>query len=162
MDTPEEPQGVTRPPHTKRVTFDYEVEGTGEIMRMTHEAPVKKRRPKDMRSVEPFGLIYRGLASAPLGLLRGEDLRVMLYLTTRLEFNAPILIFQAELSEQVGMVPSSVSRSIRRLRRFGFLIEERAHREWLNPTLFWKGTPDVRIQTIDRLKAEGLLSRDDS
>jgi biotin operon repressor len=143
------------------VTFDYEVEGSGEILTLSHEVPVKKRRPKDMRSVEPFAMIYGGWASAPLGLTTGSELRVLLLLTTKLQFNAPITLYQVELGEQLHLAQSNVSRAITGLRRKGFLIVERGRRAWLNPTLFWKGTPDVRIQTIDRLKAEGLLSRED-
>ncbi|MBZ0070829.1 MAG: MarR family transcriptional regulator [Gammaproteobacteria bacterium] len=76
--------------------------------------------------------------------LQGADLRVLLKMLARLDFENWILVAQTEISRELGMKPQNVSRSIKRLTDKGLLLKgprsglNQAYR--LNPEVGWMGS----------------------
>ena len=95
--------------------------------------------------------------------LRGDDLRVLLLLMARLNFENDINVAQAEIAERLGMRFQHVNRSIKRLVDLGCLLEGpkigRNRTYKLNPAYGWKGSGKNHheaIRTADKAKAAGF------
>jgi predicted transcriptional regulator len=69
--------------------------------------------------------------------LDGMDLRVYLYLSSRLEFDAPTLVQQNELAQLWDRKTTHISRAFRNLKNKGIILEGdkvgRSHEYRLNP-----------------------------
>ncbi len=76
--------------------------------------------------------------------LRGEDLRVLLLLMARLDFENYINVVQLDIAKTLSMKKPNVSRSIKRLIALGVLLEGpkigRSRTYRLNPNYGWKGS----------------------
>lgn len=85
--------------------------------------------------------------------LRGDDLRVLLALLGRLDFENLLVLNQAELARTLGLARQNVQRSIRALMRQGVLLEgprigiSRSYR--LNPNYGWKGGSAKHVSVLD-------------
>ncbi len=142
----------------KVISVDAE---TGEILDYT-VVVVPRRAPIGFRE----GWIV--MAQTALELLatsdlRGDDLRVLLLLMARLDFENLTNVPQADLANKLGMHKQSVNRSIKRLVALGCLLEgpkigrNRTYR--LNPNYGWKGSGKEHqkaLRTHERAAAAGL------
>jgi predicted transcriptional regulator len=76
--------------------------------------------------------------------LRGDDLRVLLALLGRLDFENLIQIEQTAIAKRLGMKRQNVGRSIKRLIATGCLLEGpkigRSRTYRLNPAYGWRGS----------------------
>lgn len=76
--------------------------------------------------------------------LRGDDLKVLLYLLGRLDFENLIQIEQVGIASKLGLHKAAVSRSIRHLLAQGCVLEGpkigRSRTYRLNPHYGWKGS----------------------
>ena len=95
--------------------------------------------------------------------LRGDDLRVLLLLMARLDFENLISLEQTAVAEKLSMHKQSVNRSIKRLVEIGCLLEGpkigRSRTYRLNPNYGWKGSGKEHqkaLRTADKAKAAGL------
>lgn len=95
--------------------------------------------------------------------LRGDDLRVLLLLMARLDFENLTNVPQVDIAEKLGMKAPNVNRSIKRLIELGCLLEGprvRHHRTYrLNPNYGWKGSSKEHHKALrahDRAAAAGL------
>jgi len=95
--------------------------------------------------------------------LRGDDLRVLLLLMARLDFENLISLEQTAVAEKLGMHKQHVSRSIKRLVEIGCLLEGpkigRSRTYKLNPAYGWKGSGKEHqkaLRTSEKAKAAGL------
>ena len=95
--------------------------------------------------------------------LRGDDLRVLLLLMARLDFENLISLEQTAVAEKLGMQRPHVNRSIKRLIELGCLLEGpkigRSRTYKLNPSYGWKGSGKEHqkaLRTADKAKAAGL------
>jgi len=95
--------------------------------------------------------------------LRGDDLRVLLLLMARLDFENLISLEQTAVAEKLGMHKQSVNRSIKRLVEIGCLLEGpkigRSRTYKLNPSYGWKGSGKEHqkaLRTADKAKAKGF------
>jgi hypothetical protein len=95
--------------------------------------------------------------------LRGDDLRVLLLLMARLDFENLISLEQTAVAEKLGMLRPNVNRSIKRLVEIGCLLEGpkigRSRTYKLNPTYGWKGSGKEHqkaLRTADKAKAKGF------
>jgi hypothetical protein len=95
--------------------------------------------------------------------LRGDDLRVLLSLLGRLDFENLIQIEQTAIAERLTMQRSNVARSIKRLIATGCLLEGpkigRSRTYKLNPAYGWKGSGKSHqqaLRTADKAKAKGF------
>lgn len=95
--------------------------------------------------------------------LRGDDLRVLLYLLGRLDFENLIQVEQTAAAEKLAMQKQNVNRSIKRLAELGCLIEGpkvgRSRTYRLNPNFGWKGSGSEHqkaLRTADKAKAKGF------
>jgi hypothetical protein len=85
--------------------------------------------------------------------LTGEELKVLLKLLGRLDFENFLLINQSELAKSMGIQRTNVNRSIKRLVALEVLIEGpkagplRTYR--LNPTFGWKGSAKNHKNVVD-------------
>ena len=73
-----------------------------------------------------------------------DDYRVLMKLASKLDFENLICISAVEVAQELKMKPSNFSRSVRRLKELGILIEgprvgkSKTYR--LNPNVGWKGS----------------------
>jgi biotin operon repressor len=95
--------------------------------------------------------------------LRGDDLRVLLLLMARLDFENLIQVEQTAIAEKLGMHKQSVNRSIKRLVDLGCLLEGpkigRSRTYRLNPAYGWKGSGkghQKALRTQEKAAAAGL------
>ncbi len=95
--------------------------------------------------------------------LRGDDLRVLLLLMARLDFENLISLEQTAIADKLGMHKQSVNRSIKRLIDIGCLLEGpkigRSRTYRLNPNYGWKGSAknhQKALRTTDKAKAAGF------
>jgi biotin operon repressor len=95
--------------------------------------------------------------------LRGDDLRVLLLLMARLDFENLISLEQTAVAEKLGMQKQNVNRSIKRLVGIGCLLEGpkigRSRTYRLNPNYGWKGSSKNHhkaLRTAEKAKAAGL------
>ena len=95
--------------------------------------------------------------------LRGDDLRVLLALLGRLDFENLIQLEQVAIAERLGMQKPHVSRSIKRLIALGCLLEGpkigRSRTYRLNPAYGWRGSSKNHhkaLRTAEKAKAAGL------
>jgi biotin operon repressor len=95
--------------------------------------------------------------------LRGDDLRVLLLLMARLDFENLISLEQTAIADKLGMHKQSVNRSIKRLVGIGCLLEGpkigRSRTYKLNPAYGWKGSGKEHqkaLRTSEKAKAAGL------
>ena len=95
--------------------------------------------------------------------LRGDDLRVLLLLMARLDFENLISLEQTAIAEKLGMHKQSVNRSIKRLVELGCLLEGpkigRSRTYRMNPSYGWKGSGknhQQALRTAEKAKAAGL------
>ena len=95
--------------------------------------------------------------------LRGDDLRVLLLLMARLDFENLIQLEQTSIAEKLGMQRPNVNRSIKRLVDIGCLLEGpkigRSRTYRLNPAYGWKGSGkghQKALRTAEKAKAAGL------
>lgn len=96
--------------------------------------------------------------------LRGDDLRVLLALLGRLDFENLIQLEQAAIAKRLGMQRQNISRSIKRLVTLGALLEGpkigRSHTYRLNPNYGWKGSSKNHhkaLRTAEKAKAAGFI-----
>lgn len=95
--------------------------------------------------------------------LRGDDLRVLLLLMARLDFENLIQLEQTSIAEKLGMQRPNVNRSIKRLVDIGCLLEGpkigRSRTYRLNPNYGWKGSSKNHhkaLRTAEKAAAAGL------
>jgi len=95
--------------------------------------------------------------------LRGDDLRVLLLLMARLDFENLISLEQTAVADKLGMQKQNVNRSIKRLVEIGCLLEGpkigRSRTYKLNPAYGWKGSGKEHrkaLRTSEKAKAAGL------
>lgn len=95
--------------------------------------------------------------------LRGDDLRVLLFLLGRLDFENLIQIEQVAISERLGIQKPHVSRSMKRLLTLGCLLEGpkigRSRTYRLNPNYGWKGSGKEHhkaLRTAQKAKDAGF------
>jgi hypothetical protein len=99
--------------------------------------------------------------------LTGEELKVLLKLLGRLDFENFLLINQSELAKSMGIQRTNVNRSIRRLLEMEILLEGpkvgplRTYR--LNPTFGWKGSAKnhQNVVKLDKKKASKAPKKED-
>ena len=88
--------------------------------------------------------------------LQGQDLRVLLILLGKLDFENWLQVCQADLADLLGMTRGNMSRSMKRLVDIGVLLpgpkvgQSRTYR--LNPSYGWKGSAKKHREVLkDRL-----------
>lgn len=98
-----------------------------------------------------------------------EGLALMFLLIDKLDFENHLLINQAELARELGMLRQNVQRSIKRLVELGVLLEgpkvgqNRSYQ--LNPSIGWKGSAknhkkalaDQRTKRMKAAKITGVI-----
>lgn len=96
--------------------------------------------------------------------LRGDDLRVLLALLGRLDFENLIQLEQVAIAERLGMKKPNVSRSIKRLIALGCLLEGpkigRSRTYRLNPAYGWRGSGanhHKALRVSDKAAKAGLV-----
>jgi len=135
----------------------------------------KKFRQVDRQTGEPVGTEFVALvvpkrqngfrqgwvamAQTPLDLLAddphisGEELRVLLKILSRLDFNNLLVLNQAELARQMGLHRQAVQRGIKRLISRNVVHEgprigiSRSYR--LNPNFGWKGSSKGHVIALN-------------
>lgn len=70
--------------------------------------------------------------------LEGVDLRVFLYLSSKLDHRKPVLVPQTEIAELMGKKTAHISRAVRRLKDKGILIAG----EKVGRSATWRLNPD--------------------
>jgi predicted transcriptional regulator len=97
--------------------------------------------------------------------LRGDDLRVLLALLGRLDFENLIQIEQTAIAKRLGMKQPHVSRSIKRLIATGCLLEGpkigRSRTYRLNPAYGWRGSAknhQKALRALERRAATAGIS----
>ena len=107
-----------------------------------------------------FGTRWLAMAQDALDLLasdkslEGQDLKVLLKLLGRLDFENLLIINQAEIARELAMHRQHVRRSIKRLLTIGVLLEgpkvgiSRSYR--LNPHFGWKGSAQNHVIALDQ------------
>lgn len=98
------------------------------------------------------------LAKADLG---AQEMRVLLAVLAKLDFENYLLIGIADLAQEIGMQRPNVSAAIKRLEGLGVLMRGpkagRSSTFRLNPSFGWKGTAsNHRAALRDRMKSAGL------
>jgi hypothetical protein len=95
--------------------------------------------------------------------LRGDDLRVLLLLLGRLDFENLIQLEQSEIAIKMGMQRPHVNRSMKRLKDLGCILEGpkigRSRTYRLNPSYGWKGSGKSHqkaLRTEEKAKAKGF------
>lgn len=93
--------------------------------------------------------------------LRGEDLRVLMLLMARLDFDNLIQVPQVEIADKLGMHKQHVNRSIQRLVELGCLLQGprvgRSRTYRLNPNFGWKGSAKSHHEALrERMKASRI------
>jgi biotin operon repressor len=93
-----------------------------------------------------------------------EGFAVLFMLIARLDFENHILVNQAELGREIGMLRQNVQLAVKRLIELGAIIEgpkkgqSRSYK--LNPEFGWKGTAQNHVKAVadhkKRMKAAGI------
>ena len=89
--------------------------------------------------------------------LTGEQLRVLLKLMSRLDYDNYIRVSQKELAAELGMKDTHISRAIRKLRELDVIVEAPRMGKYklyrLNPRMGYKGKhPEQTVIEYDELK----------
>ena len=99
--------------------------------------------------------------------LQGADLRVLMMLLARLDFENYICISQTELAEALGMKQPNVSRSIKKLLELGILLDGprfgRVRTYRLNPAYGWRGSAKNHrkaLRAAEKAKKAGFTIHD--
>jgi DNA-binding MarR family transcriptional regulator len=141
----------------KRVTNQYEVDGTGEVLTMTHQEKVQRRRPRENRERQSFGIIVLdGLDRLADAGLTGYDFRVLIQLLRQMAFEAPFRPYLRRIADDTGIAPTNVSKSMRKLREAGVVIDVEDRQIYLDPTMFWVGSSVERAKAIHKIRALGF------
>ena len=95
--------------------------------------------------------------------LQGQDLRVLLYLLGRLDFENLIQIEQVAVAKKLGIYKPDVSKSIKRLLAQGCLLQGpkigRSRTYRLNPAYGWRGsgkTHQAALRAAEKAAKAGL------
>jgi hypothetical protein len=92
--------------------------------------------------------------------LDGADMKVLLMLMAKIDFENLIVLNQAELAREINMNRQHVQRSIKRLIKMGVLLEgqkvgtSRSYR--LNPNYGWKGSAKNHVVALDAERKERM------
>ena len=114
---------------------------TGEIL--PHVLVAMQRKIPNGLAAGWIAMAQNALDMLATSNLRGDDLRVLLALLGRLDFENLIQLEQADIAERLGMQRPHVNRSIKRLVTLGALLESpkigRSRTYKLNPALWLEG-----------------------
>ena len=111
------------------------------------------------------------MAQGPLDLLAaadldGSDLRVLLHLLSRLDFENLLVINQVEIARGLSMRREHVNRSIKSLMNLGVLLQGPRigiHRSYrLNPQFGWKGSAKSHVIALSDFRRERALQENQS
>jgi len=139
---------------------------TGEPLEGEFVAIVARRRTNG------FQQGWVAMAQAPLDLLAddphisGEELRVLLKILGRLDFNNLLVLNQADLARQMNLHRQAVQRGIRRLVARKVVLEgprigvSRSYR--LNPRFGWKGSAKGHVVALNDAGREHLKAIQDA
>jgi len=125
---------------------------TGELMHDSFLAVVfpKRRNGFGTRWLAMAQEAAKALARSDLGK---DDFRVFMELVSILDFENLLVLNQAELARDLGMLRQNVQRSIKRLIKLGVLLEgprigvNRSYR--LSPSFGWKGSAKNHVIALD-------------
>lgn len=117
------------------------------------------------KRVNGFGNGWLAMAQNPLVMiaqsdLDGADMKVLLMLMAKIDFENLIVLNQAELAREINMNRQHVQRSIKRLIKMGVLLEgqkvgtSRSYR--LNPNYGWKGSAKNHVVALDAERKERM------
>lgn len=133
------------------VTRDYH-DPEGNVVTLTHDEPVKTRRPRDTRENEAFVLGYLNGATLLARMnLTGTDLAVLFALVARMGYDEPFRYKNTEVAAELGLAAQSVSRSTTRLKQRGVLLDMGNRSVIIHPSYFWRGTKPGRMAMLHRL-----------
>ena len=137
----------------REVTRAYVDVETGETRMFRTEEALKKRPPRDMRSLEPFAMIFPdAIAKLALLGLTTTDWRVLMHLVGIMGFEDPFRYSAKEIGVAIDVHRNNVSRSISRLKELGILIDLGHRRVYIHPDYFWRGSLKARIQVMHHLE----------
>lgn len=144
------------PRRTELETVDPE---TGEVLKGAFVfIPEKHRSPfgKDWFAVAQDALTYLAKNRKTLG---EEGFAVFCAMAGKLDFENFILISQADMARDLGMQPSNLNRSIKRLEELGILMRGpksgRSPTFRLNPTVGWKGKSKMHFGALQEARKRG-------
>lgn len=138
---------------TRQVTKTYVDVETGESFVFATEEALKKRPPRDMRSLEPFGMIFpEAVAKLATMGLTSADWNVLMHLVGIMGFEDSFRYSSKEIGAALGIRPNNVSRSIVKLKELGILIDLGQRRIYIHPDYFWRGSLKARIQVMHHLE----------
>lgn len=123
-------------------TIDYE---SGEI---THEDRLIQRRV----SADRFIMVYLDDMASILGLSKGAEYKVLMWLWERSEFDTnKIVVVKAvkkEMEQELGIAYRTIVNSITSLTRKNLLLNPDRSVYYLNPKFFFKGSDIARRKQI--------------
>lgn len=141
---------------TKTVTKVFVDLETGEQKRFQTEEPIKKRPPGKQRSADAFGMWFPAglLELAQLGLT-SQEWNILMLLAAWSDFEEHTGYSPTDIANKLGVLRQSVSRSVRRLKEVGVLLDGGGPRRvWINPEYFWRGSLRARIGVLHRLQPQ--------
>lgn len=98
--------------------------------------------------------------------LCGADFKVLFKIFKKLDFENHILINQAEIANEMGMLRQNVQRSLKRLLGIGVIIEgpkvkqNRTYR--LNPEFGWKGSGANHKKELEAHRTKGEKGKEEA
>ena len=103
---------------TRQVTKTYVDVETGESFVFATEEALKKRPPRDMRSLEPFGMIFPDAVAklATMGLT-SADWNVLIHLVGIMGFEDAFRYSSKEIGAALGLKTGSIKPLLFRARR---------------------------------------------
>lgn len=149
----------TKDPKTRiietRQTIDFE---TGEVM---HEDRLIQRRVSSNR----FIMVYLDDMASVLGLSKGAEYKVLMWLWERAEFDTnKIVVVKAikkEMESDLDVAYRTIVNSITSLTRKGLLLNPDRSVYYLNPKYFFKGSEMARRKQIRVLIEYNLENNQD-
>lgn len=146
---------------TREVSREYVNAETGEVVRLVHEEPLKSGRPKDARQAhDEFVFLFPdGVEMIPWAELKGNTVKVLLHLATKLGYNEEAVIWQAEIANELGISPAAVSNAFRVLTDSRLIFRVDVHHYWVDPRIMWRGSAERRIIERDRLIRAGYIRK---
>lgn len=146
-------ENVERLGKTQRgnITTEFDLE-TGEIKRQYAVVEIKRKQiPGGFFMAMQEGFTYIAKLD-----LTGEQLKVLMYIMGKLDFENYILLQQKEVAEDLNMRQPHVSRAFSRLVELGVIHEGpkigKVKTYRLDPSFGWKGKGKNYVKEVNRLR----------
>lgn len=153
-------------PRKPPVRFVEQIDQAGTVtMLQQRDVPAWRGAP-DAEAREAYEEIERSGAYIQIFLdqhhrverLSGAERRVFDMLVRKMNFGDPFVVSPKALALEYGTANRNMVAMLKSLRDQGILIRVHGLFHLLDPRLVWQGASRARIETIQFLKTEGLLS----